>query len=99
MHTRVTDIHTVPSTVSLPTHDHLKTNDNIQNAVIPANFKSSTLFNRVFSPMEQMARSDVFFATLGIHLFIKWSKTMQTRHTITMLKIPALGNSPLCPYK
>ena len=33
MHTNVTDTHTVPSTVSLPTLDHLKANENIQKAV------------------------------------------------------------------
>ena len=33
-HANVTDTHTVPSTVSLPTLDHLKANDNIQKAVV-----------------------------------------------------------------
>ena len=54
---------------------------------------------KTFSPMEQMSRGDVFFATPGIHLLIKWSKTIQTRDTIRMLKIPSLGSSPLCPVQ
>ena len=54
---------------------------------------------KVFSPIEQMARADVFFAPPGIHLLVKWSKTMQTRDTIRLLKIPALGTSPLCPVQ
>ena len=33
MHTNVVDTHTVPSTVSLPTLDYLKANNNIQKAV------------------------------------------------------------------
>ena len=33
MHTNITDIHTIASTVSLPTLDHLKTNDTIQKVV------------------------------------------------------------------
>ena len=33
MHTNATYIHAVPSTVSLPTLDHLKANDSIQKAV------------------------------------------------------------------
>ena len=32
-YTKVTDMHTVPSTVSLPPLDHLKANDTIQKAV------------------------------------------------------------------
>ena len=41
----------------------------------------------------------MFFVTPGIHLLIKWSKTMQTRDTIRILKMPALGTSPLCPVQ
>ena len=54
---------------------------------------------KAFSPIEQMARGDVFFAPPGIHLLIKWSKTIQTRDTIRILKIPSLGSSPLCPVQ
>ena len=54
---------------------------------------------KAFSPIEQMARGDVFFAPPGIHLLIKWSKTIQTRYTIRILKIPSLGSSPLCPVQ
>ena len=52
-----------------------------------------------FSAMEQMSRGDVFFATPGIHFLIKWSKTLQTRDTIRLLKIPSLDALPLCPVK
>ena len=51
---------------------------------------------KAFSPFEQMARGDLFFATPDIHLLNKWNKIMQTRDTIRMLKIPGLGTSPLC---
>ena len=54
---------------------------------------------KAFSPIEQMSRGDVFFALPGIHLLIKWSKTIQTRDTIRILKIPSLGSSPLCPVQ
>ena len=53
---------------------------------------------KTFSPI-QMSRGDVFFTTPGIHLLIKWSKIIQTRDTIRMLKIPSLGSSPLCPVQ
>ena len=54
---------------------------------------------KAFLPIKQMARGDVFFATPGIHPLIKWSKTMQTRDTIRMLKIPTPGTSLLCPVQ
>ena len=46
-----------------------------------------------------MSRGDVFFAVPGIHLLIKWSKTIQTRDTIRILKILSLGFSSLCPVQ
>ena len=52
-----------------------------------------------FSPIEQLTRGDVFFAPPGVHLLIKWSKTMQMRNTVKNLKLPTLHNSPLCPVK
>ena len=50
-----------------------------------------------FSPLEQLTRGDVFFAPPGLHILVKWSKTMQTRDTIKILKLPSLQASPLCP--
>ena len=52
---------------------------------------------QAFSPLEQITRGDVFFATPGIHLLIKWTKTIQNRDSIRILKIPTLGDSPICP--
>ena len=52
-----------------------------------------------FSPIEQLTRGDVFFAPPGVHLLIKWRKTMQMRDTVKILKLPALHNSPLCPVQ
>ena len=59
---------------------------------------------QAFSPLEQITRGDVFVAHPGIHLLIKWTKTIQKykykkRDSIRLLKIPSLGNSPLCPVK
>ena len=50
-----------------------------------------------FSPLEQLTRGDVFFASPGLHVLVKWSKTMQTRESVKILKLPALSHSPLCP--
>ena len=50
-----------------------------------------------FLPLEQLTRGDVFFASPGLHVLVKWSKTMQTRDSVKILKLPALSHSPLCP--
>ena len=52
---------------------------------------------QTFNPMEQLARADVFFAPPGAHILIKWSKTLQSKNQVRLLKIPSLTNSPLCP--
>ena len=45
----------------------------------------------------QLARGDVIFAPPGAHVIFKWSKTLQFADKIKILRIPALGSSPLCP--
>ena len=47
--------------------------------------------------MNQLARADVIFAPPGAHLIIKWSKTLQFREKVKVLKIPSLDSSKLCP--
>ena len=50
-----------------------------------------------FSPLQQLTRGDVFFASPGLHILVKWTKTMQTRDSVKILKLPLLSHSPLCP--
>ena len=52
-----------------------------------------------FSTLEELTRGDIFFAPPGVHLLIKWTKTMQTRDTVKLLKLPSLQGSPLCPVQ
>ena len=52
-----------------------------------------------FSPLEQLTRGDIFFAPPGAHLLVKWSKTMQTRDSVKIIKIPQLGAAPICPVQ
>ena len=54
---------------------------------------------QAFSPLEQITRGDVFFAPPGIHILVKWTKTIQNRDSIRLLKIPSLGVSPVCPVR
>ena len=50
-----------------------------------------------FDHMKQLARADVIFAPPGAHIIIKWSKTLQFRNKIKVIKIPSLGTSSICP--
>ena len=52
-----------------------------------------------FSPLHQLARGDVILAPPGLHLLVKWTKTMQSKNTVKILKIPSLGKNPICPVK
>ena len=52
---------------------------------------------KAYSPLYQLSRADVFFAKLGIHLLLKWSKTLQNKDSVRLLKILALGSNPKCP--
>ena len=52
-----------------------------------------------FQPLKQLARGDVFFASPGAHILLKWSKTMQMNNSVRILKIPSLGSSSICPVK
>ena len=55
---------------------------------------------QTFNPLEQLARADIFFAPPPpprAHILIKWSKTLQSKNQVRLLKIPSLAKSPLCP--
>ena len=64
------------------------------------NFKSSFVVPHVAasdSPLHQLARHDVFFAPPGLHILIIWSKTLQAKNVVKILKLPVLASSPFCP--
>ena len=50
-----------------------------------------------YDPLKQLSRGDIIFARPGLHMIIKWSKTLQNKDKIKVLKVPSLGTSPLCP--
>ena len=52
---------------------------------------------KLFSPLYHLARGDIIFAPPGLHILVKWSKTIQDRKHIKILKIPSLGSNPICP--
>ena len=54
-------------------------------------------FTQSFSPIHQLSQRDLIFAPPGLHIIIKWTKTLQIRDKVKILKLPSLGSSPLCP--
>ena len=52
-----------------------------------------------FDITRQLCRGDLIFSPDTITVLIKWSKTLQNRTDTTTICIPALGTSPLCPYR
>ena len=52
---------------------------------------------KAFSPLFHLARGDILFANPGLHIIVKWSKTIQDRKSVKILKIPDLGSNPICP--
>ena len=52
-----------------------------------------------YDPLQQLARADIIFAPPGALVIIKWSKTLQYKNKVRVLKIPHLGTSPLCPVR
>ena len=52
-----------------------------------------------FSPAEQLAKGDVITSSDAVFLIIKWSKTMQTRDSVKIIKLPNLLQSPICPVR
>ena len=52
-----------------------------------------------FDPTRQLCRGDLIFSADTIIVIIKWSKTIQNRRNTTTICVPALGRSPLCPFK
>ena len=47
--------------------------------------------------MEQLSRGDVFFAPPGLHILVKWTKTLQKRNRAVMLKLPTISQQIICP--
>ena len=52
-----------------------------------------------FDITRQLCRGDLIFPPHNVVILIKWSKTMQDRHSVSILTIPALGSSSLCPVR
>ena len=52
-----------------------------------------------FDPSRHILRQDVVFAYPGIHLILKWTKTLQERSSHHIVQLPQLDNKWLCPVR
>ena len=43
-----------------------------------------------YSPLKELARADVIFGPPGLHIILKWSKTMQAKNAVRIIKLPQL---------
>ena len=75
----------------------------IKAAILTSFFSFMCISNLVphsitmYDHLKQLGRGDVFFAHPGTLLLLKWSKTIQMRNSVHLLKIPPVGSSPICP--
>ena len=52
-----------------------------------------------YTHQKQLARADIIFSASGAHIIVKWSKTMQSKDKVKILKIPSIPGSTLCPVQ
>ena len=54
---------------------------------------------RAFDPTRHFLRQDLIFADPGVHLLIKWTKTLQSFNSHHIVQLPTLANIMLCPVR
>ena len=54
---------------------------------------------RKFDPNIHPLRQDIIFAPPGVHLIIKWTKTLQDHRAHHVIQLPKIDNHFLCPVK
>ena len=54
---------------------------------------------KVFVPTGHILRQDLIFAPPGLHIIVKWTKTLQYRKAHHVVQLPALDNMYLCPVR
>ena len=50
-----------------------------------------------FDPVRHLTSSDLIWAPPGVHVLLKWSKTIQSVSQYKTIPLAQIGNSPLCP--
>ena len=54
---------------------------------------------KAFDPTIHILRQDLIFASPGIHILVKWTKTLHDRKAHHMVQLPAINNMYLCPVR
>ena len=60
--------------------------------IAPHSFKN-------FNKCQHFLRQDVIFGPPGVHLILKWTKTMQDRKSHHVIQLPTISNKYLCPVQ
>ena len=55
--------------------------------------------SRSFLPLKHLTRGDVLFSPPGVHIILKWSKTLQTNANTRLIPLAAVPGSILCPVQ
>ena len=54
---------------------------------------------KAFDPTIHILRQDLIFPPLGMHILVKWTKTLQDRKAHHMVQLPVINNMYLCPVR
>ena len=54
---------------------------------------------RLFDPSKHFLRQDAIFQPPGIHLILKWTKTLQDHKSYHVVHLPFIDNILLCPVR
>ena len=52
-----------------------------------------------FDKFQHFLRQDVIFGPPGVHLVLKWTKTMQDHKSHHIIQLPTISNKDLCPVQ
>ena len=55
--------------------------------------------SKKFDPSKHILRQDLFFQPPGVHVTLKWSKTLQDHRAYHVVLLPQLANTYLCPAR
>ncbi len=59
--------------------------------------KSNALVNGVHNPLKHLCRKDVYMHQWGLHMDLRWTKTIQDGSRVLQVPLPCMEGHPLCP--
>ncbi len=59
--------------------------------------KSNALVSGDFSAQKHLCRGDIFAHVWGLHLVLRWTKTIQDKSRVLQIPLPRISGHPLCP--